>query len=100
MFLGPAPPQLGSKINKTSYIDRLANEGMRFTKGMVTNSLCAPSRATLLTGKFNHKNGFLQNGYSFDSEQQTFPKQAPMALKTLVCSISVLRVWVVEQDLQ
>lgn len=64
----------GSKINKTPNIDRLAKEGMRFDKMMVTNSICAPSRATLLTGKFNHKNGFLQNGYSFDGEQQTFPK--------------------------
>jgi len=64
----------GSKINNTPNIDRLAKEGMRFNKMMVTNSICAPSRATLLTGKFNHKNGFLQNGYSFEGEQQTFPK--------------------------
>jgi len=64
----------GSKINKTPNIDRLAGGGMRFERMMVTNSICAPSRATLLTGQFNHENGFLQNGYSFDGGQQTFPK--------------------------
>jgi len=64
----------GSGINRTPNIDRLAGDGMRFKSMMVTNSICAPSRATLLTGKFNHENGFLQNGYSFDGEQQTFPK--------------------------
>ncbi|MBT4401862.1 MAG: sulfatase [Bacteroidetes bacterium] len=64
----------GSLVNKTPNIDRLATEGMRFDQMMVSNSICAPSRATLLTGKFNHQNGFLQNGYSFDGSQQTFPK--------------------------
>lgn len=64
----------GSQINQTLHIDRLAQEGMRFEKMMTTNAICAPSRATILTGKFNHKNGFLQNGYSFDGSQQTFPK--------------------------
>lgn len=64
----------GSLVNKTPNIDRLATEGMRFDQMMVTNSICAPSRATLLSGKFNHQNGFLQNGYSFDGSQQTFPK--------------------------
>jgi len=49
----------GSKINKTPHIDRLAAEGMRFNQMMVTNSICAPSRAALLTGKFNHKNGLI-----------------------------------------
>ena len=64
----------GSLVNKTPNIDRLATEGVRFDQMMVTNSICAPSRATLLTGKFNHQNGFIQNGYSFDGSQQTFPK--------------------------
>ncbi len=64
----------GSKINKTPHIDRLAEQGMTFRQMMVTNAICAPSRAALLTGKLNHKNGFLQNGYSFDGSQQTFTK--------------------------
>lgn len=47
----------GSKVNKTPHLDRLASEGARFTNSFVTNSICTPSRATLLTGQFSHRNG-------------------------------------------
>lgn len=47
----------GSKINKTPNIDRLAKEGMRFDNCFCTNSLCSPSRAVILTGKYSHLNG-------------------------------------------
>lgn len=47
----------GSKVNKTPHIDRLAAEGARFTNSFVTNSICTPSRATLLTGQYSHVNG-------------------------------------------
>ena len=47
----------GSKINKTPQIDRLAKEGMRFDQCFVTNSICTPSRAAILTGKYSHING-------------------------------------------
>ena len=47
----------GSKINRTPNIDRLAKEGMRFTNCFVTNSICTPSRAAILTGKYAHING-------------------------------------------
>lgn len=47
----------GSKINKTPNIDRLAKEGMRFTECFVTNSICTPSRAAILTGQYSHING-------------------------------------------
>ncbi len=47
----------GSKVNETPNLDRLAKEGMRFDRAYVTNSICTPSRATLLTGKYSHKNG-------------------------------------------
>jgi arylsulfatase A-like enzyme len=42
----------------TPNIDRLAREGMQFDRCLVTNSICGPSRATILTGKYSHKNGF------------------------------------------
>ncbi len=61
-------------IAPTPNIDRLANEGMRFDKCYVTNSICAPSRATILTGKHSHLNGVMNNGNKFDGSQQTFPK--------------------------
>ena len=64
----------GSKINQTPHLDRIAAGGMRFDRCYVTNSLCGPSRATILTGKHSHLNGFRQNGDKFDSSQVTFPK--------------------------
>ena len=47
----------GSKVNQTPHIDRLAQGGMRFSHAMVTNSICTPSRAVVLTGKYSHANG-------------------------------------------
>ncbi len=47
----------GSKVNQTPNIDRLATEGARFSNSFVTNSICTPSRATLLTGQYSHLNG-------------------------------------------
>ena len=59
----------------TPAIDRLAREGMRFNRCVVPNSICGPSRATVLTGKYSHKNGFYNNsGSRFDGSQTTFPK--------------------------
>ena len=64
----------GSKINKTPNIDRLAEEGIRFDRSLVTNSICAPARAVILSGKYSHLNGVLDNRLEFDGSQQTFPK--------------------------
>ncbi|MDZ4850547.1 MAG: sulfatase [Pirellulaceae bacterium] len=63
------------KLLETPNMDRIAREGMRFDRCLVTNSICGPSRATIMTGKYSHKNGFYNNSNStFDSSQQTFPK--------------------------
>ncbi len=64
----------GSRINKTPNLDRLAKEGMKFTNCFCTNSICAPSRATILTGKYSHLNGVINNAVAFEGRQQTFPK--------------------------
>jgi len=64
----------GSKINKTPNLDRIANEGMRFDNSFCTNSICAPCRAVILTGKHSHLNGVIDNAKNFDGSQQTFPK--------------------------
>jgi arylsulfatase A-like enzyme len=63
------------KLLDTPHMDRIAREGMRFDRCLVTNSICGPSRATILTGKYSHKNGFYNNSNSrFDGSQTTFPK--------------------------
>jgi len=64
----------GSQVNQTPQLDRLASEGMRFDNCFCTNGICAPSRASILTGKYNHLNGMLDNKLEFDGSQQTLPK--------------------------
>ena len=64
----------GSRLNHTPNIDRIAREGMLFRNALVTNSICAPSRAVILTGKYSHLNGVIDNRVTFDGSQQTFPK--------------------------
>ncbi len=61
-------------VNPTPNIDVLASQGMVFKNSFCTNSICGPSRAVIQTGKHSHKNGFMNNGNSFDWNQQTFPK--------------------------
>jgi arylsulfatase A-like enzyme len=51
----------GHHFLKTPNMDRIAREGYRFTNMFVTNSLCAPSRATIMTGQYSHANGVLDN---------------------------------------
>src|ERR1043165_3554006 len=63
----------GSKLIKTPNIDRLGNEGIRFENAFVTNALCGPSRAVILTGKYSHINGFRDNNDRFDNTQVTLP---------------------------
>lgn len=63
-----------SKLAPTPNIDRIASNGALFKNNFCTNSICGPSRAVVLTGKFSHVNGFRMNGDTFDGSQQTFPK--------------------------
>ena len=62
-----------ARVAPTPNLDRIASEGMRFTKAFVVNSICTPSRATIMTGKYSHRNGV----YKFtglDQGQPTLPK--------------------------
>jgi arylsulfatase A-like enzyme len=63
-----------STLIQTPNIDRIAHEGMLFTNACVTNSICAPSRAVILTGKHSHLNGKVDNKFPFDTTQMTFPQ--------------------------
>jgi arylsulfatase A-like enzyme len=58
----------GSQGNQTPNLDRIAQDGMRFDRCFVMNSICGPSRATILTGKYSHLNGFARNGNRFYGE--------------------------------
>jgi arylsulfatase A-like enzyme len=86
----------GSKINVTPSLDRLAREGMKFENAFVTNALCGPSRATLLTGKYSHANGFMTNSAQdrFDGRQQTFIKM----LKGAGYQTAVIGKWHLNSD--
>ncbi|MEF8846015.1 MAG: sulfatase [Bacteroidales bacterium] len=62
------------ELIQTPNLDQIAEEGVQFTNSFVTNSISAPSRAVLLTGKHSHLNGVIDNREPFDSTQVTFPK--------------------------
>jgi len=62
------------KLIETPNIDRIADRGMLFTNASVTNSICAPSRATILTGKHAHIHGKVDNVFPFDTTNVTFPQ--------------------------
>ncbi|WP_199417016.1 sulfatase family protein [Chitinophaga silvatica] len=63
----------GNKFVKTPNIDRIARQGAKFNNALVTNSICGPSRATLLTGKYSHVNGYPLNEQRFNVDQSLFP---------------------------
>lgn len=62
------------ELIKTPGLDRIANEGMLFRNSFVTNSICAPSRAAIMTGKYSHLNGKIDNLSPFNPDQWTFPE--------------------------
>ena len=64
----------GHDLLHTPNIDRIANEGILFENSFVTNSICAPSRAVMLTGIYSHLNGLRDNRDRFDGDQLTYPK--------------------------
>ncbi|MHA4812040.1 sulfatase family protein [Flavitalea flava] len=63
----------GSQLVQTPNIDRIAREGALFNRAMVTNSICGPSRACFLTGKYSHVNGYTLNEKKFNTNQAVFP---------------------------
>lgn len=63
-----------TSLMHTPNIDRLAENGIRFDNCYCTNAICSPSRAVILTGKYSHMNGVIDNSLPFDGSQQTLPK--------------------------
>jgi arylsulfatase A-like enzyme len=67
---GPPRPQL----NATPHIDRIAAGGMRLDNCLCTNSICTPSRASILTGTYSHVNGARTLSDRLDNRQTAFPR--------------------------
>lgn len=65
----------GSSLMPTLGLDRIAKEGAVMQNAFVSNSICGPSRACLLTGKHSAANGFKDNLSHFDGNQDQFVKQ-------------------------
>lgn len=64
----------GSRINQTPQLDRIATGGMRMDTVFCTNAICAPSRASILTGTYSHRNGVPTLMTDFDYRLPTFPQ--------------------------
>jgi arylsulfatase A-like enzyme len=64
----------GNPVLETPNMDRIAEGGIRFENMFVTTSLCGPSRASFLTGKYVHNHGVRRNGGELSMGQKTFPE--------------------------
>jgi len=69
----------GSRINDTPNLDRIADGGIRMDAAFCTNSICAPSRAAILTGTYNHVNGVTTLDTHLDNSLWTFPQSLQAA---------------------
>lgn len=84
----------GSTVARTPHLDRLAQQGMRFENAFCGNAICAPARATLLTGLHSHAHGVIDNAAQFDGSLATFPK----ALQAAGYATALVGKWHLKSD--
>ena len=66
---------MGHPFIETPNIDKMAYEGLTFTRGYVTAPLCSPSLASIITGLYPHQHGITGNDPAFDFEEKRYSKE-------------------------
>ncbi|MDW7694912.1 sulfatase [Flammeovirgaceae bacterium SG7u.111] len=81
-------------LNPTPTLDKLAADGMYFTNAFCSNSICTPSRATILTGQFGHVNGVYDLDGHLDESKQYLPKE----MKKLGYETAMIGKWHLKEE--
>lgn len=83
-----------ASLNPTPTLDKIAKEGMIFDNCFVTNSICTPSRATIITGQYSQTNGVLDLEGHIEPEKQYLPQE----MKKLGYETAIIGKWHLERE--
>ncbi|MEM6803824.1 MAG: sulfatase [Bacteroidota bacterium] len=83
-----------ARLNPSPTLDKLAEEGMLFEQVFCTNSICTPSRATIITGQYPQTNGVLDLDHQLPVDKQYLPKE----MKKLGYSTAMIGKWHLKKE--